>query len=645
MLPSDDQGDERNLPNFSFASEIVELVVFSIDEAFLQTLREAVGNARRIWHVPSADKVCDLLLAGQVGILVLDVQALAEDVGVFVAQIKRQFPDLVLVVAGSRETETLLANLISAGTVYRFIHKPMSPGRAKLFADAAVRKYVEQRKRVPPAPPRTGAGTGNQRLLKIAAAAAVLLLVAGITAWALYHRAPVHEEAPALALAVDNSAPESSLATRADGLPAANRLTPPNDENALDLYLQALARNPADAAARTGLAEVRERLWTKAENALLEERLDEAATAIDMARKAGVDGSRIALLTARLAKSRERLRTAAARTRTPDDTRPETGADTARRAELLGLAEARIKEGRLIDSENDSARFYIREALRVDPASNAVQAARQSLAAALMAGARADLDRHDFAHAARLLDAADGIGSAANVENTRQLLAAARRQAETDAWDQLLKTGRERLQQDRLVEPATDSAKYYLMTLRGMNPGNAGLESAFQDLGLRLVANARRALDLKQYDAAHNWLVEATAVGYSSADSSAVSRELEAAVNQQKFLADVVAANDLELVKSVKPQYPPKAEASQTEGWVELDFTVMESGEVRDIAVHAANPSRIFDSAAVNALSQWRYKPVLRDAKPAAQRARIRIRFTLAGGPAPAAGRQRLDRP
>jgi TonB family protein len=637
LLPSDDQDDERLL-NFSFASEIVELVVFSTDEAFLQTLREAVGNTRRIWHVPSADKVCDLLLAGQVGILVLDVQALAEDVGVFVAQIKRQFPDLVLVVAGSRETENLLANLISAGTVYRFIHKPMSPGRAKLFAEAAVRKYVEQRKRVPTAPPRASAGAGNQRLLKVAAAA---LLVAGIAVWALYHRMSVHD-VPPRAAAVDNSAPESSLVARADAALAANRLAAPNDDNALDLYLQALARNPADAAARTGLTEVQERLWTKAENALLEERLDEAAAAIETARKAGVDGGRIALLTARLAKSRERLKTATARPRTPDDTRPEATADAGRRAELLGLAETRIKEGHLIDSENDSARFYIREALRIDPAGNAVQVARQSLAAALLAGARADLERHDFEHASRLLDAADGIGSAANVESGRQLLGAARRQAETDAWDQLLKTGRERLQQDRLVEPAADSAKYYLMTLRGVSPGHAGLASALQDLGLHLVANARRALDLKQYDAAHNWLAEATAVGYSSAESGAVSRELEGAVDQRTFLANVVAANELELVKSVKPVYPTKAEMNQTEGWVELDFTVAESGEVRDIAVHAANPPGVFDSSAVKALSQWRYKPVLKDAKPAAQRSRIRIRFTLAGSASPPAGRPRL---
>jgi TonB family protein len=635
LLPSDDQDDERLL-NFSFASEIVELVVFSTDEAFLQTLREAVGNAHRIWHVPSADKVCDLLLAGQVGILVLDVQALAEEVGVFVAQIKRQFPDLVLVVAGGRETEHLLANLISAGTVYRFIHKPMSPGRAKLFAEAAVKKYVEQRKRAPAAPPRASAGPGKPRLLKLAAAA--LLVAAGIAAWALYHQKSVHD-APPRAAAVDNAAPETSLVGRADTALAANRLAAPNDDNALDLYLQALARNPADAAARTDLAAVQERLWAKAENALLEERLDEAATAIETARKAGVDGARIALLTARLAKSRDRFKTATARPRTPDDTRPEASADAGRRAELLGLAEARIKEGHLIDSENDSARFYIREALRIDPAGNAVQAARQSLAAALLASARADLERRDFEHASHLLDAADGIGSAANVEIARELLAAARRQAETDAWDQLLKAGRERLQQDRLVEPATDSAKYYLMTLRGMNPGNAGLASALQDLGLRLVANARRALDLKQYDAAHSWLAEATAVGYSSAESGAVSRELEGAVDQRTFLANVVAANDLELVKSVTPLYPAKAEANQTEGWVELDFTVLESGDVRDVAVHAANPPGVFDSAAAKALSQWRYKPVLKDAKPAAQRARIRIRFTLAGRPSPVGGR------
>src|ERR1700719_2102712 len=147
VLASDEEGAALDALRFSLASDIVELVVLTADEIFLQTLREAVGGARRLWHVPSADKVSDLLVAGEVGILVLDVQALNETAAVFVGQIKRQFPDLVVVVAGNRDAENALAGLISAGIVYRFIHKPMSPGRARLFADAAVKKYGERRKR------------------------------------------------------------------------------------------------------------------------------------------------------------------------------------------------------------------------------------------------------------------------------------------------------------------------------------------------------------------------------------------------------------------------------------------------------------------------------------------------------------------
>src|SRR6202035_2782316 len=126
----DEQGATLDALRFSLASDIVELVVLTADEAFLQTLREGVGGARRLWHVLSPDKVSDLLVAGEVGIVVLDAQALHEAASVFVAQIKRQFPDLVVVAAGHRDDETSLAGLISAGLVYRFIHKPMSPARA-----------------------------------------------------------------------------------------------------------------------------------------------------------------------------------------------------------------------------------------------------------------------------------------------------------------------------------------------------------------------------------------------------------------------------------------------------------------------------------------------------------------------------------
>ena len=589
VLAADPSGDTRNPLNFSLASDIVELVVFTIDDVFLQTLREAVGGARRLWHVPSTEKISDLLLAGQVGILVLDVQAISEAPRVFVTEIKRQFPDLVVIVAGNRDAETSLADLISSGIIYRFIHKPMSPGRAKLFADAAVKKYDEQRKRLP-VPGMASISVGQRRLI----GAAIGALVAGLVAiWAWQHGSS-DEGAPPHTAADKTPATESALLTHA------------------------------------GLAEVHERLLARAENALLEERLDEAAVAIETARKAGVDSGRIAFLTAQLAKSREQLKKAMAQAHLRHDSSTAVNTDD-HLDRFLTLAAERINDGRLIDPARDNARFYVQEALRIDPDGNGTQTAKQALAHSLLAEAHGAIDRRDFAAAASLLDAADGIAAAANVQNALQSLGAARKQAETDAWAQMLKTAEERLQQDRLIEPENDSAKYYLLTLRGADPGNAGLALALQDLGLRLVTKARRAVGLQQYDAAHTWLDEAAAVGFSSADSIATQHELEAAESQRHFLANVVAANELTLVKSVKPVYPPRAEQAKKEGWVELDFTVSESGEVKDIAVHAANPVGIFDNAAIGALSQWRYKPVLRDAKPTAQRSRIRIRFTLTG--------------
>jgi protein TonB len=88
-------------------------------------------------------------------------------------------------------------------------------------------------------------------------------------------------------------------------------------------------------------------------------------------------------------------------------------------------------------------------------------------------------------------------------------------------------------------------------------------------------------------------------------------------------------ASQLKLLKSVEPVYPNKAALSRTEGWVELDFTVSETGQVQDVVVHASSIPGVFDAAAIKAVSQWRYQPVLRDRKPVPVRTELRIRFAL----------------
>jgi TonB family protein len=623
VLASDEDGDSLEALKFSLASDIVELVVLTRDQVFLQTLREAVGGARRLWNVPSADKVSDLLVAGQVGIVVLDLQALNETASVFIGQIKRQFPDLVVICAGNRDDESALATLISAGIVYRFIHKPMSPARAKLFAEAAIKKHGEQRRRAAESPPRDRSA-GSMRAWLIGGAIGVLGLI--MVVW-LSQRGARDDDGPPRS-AVDNPAAESSLLARAATALAANRLTEPKGDNALELYRQAQARNPTDVVARTGLQEVHERLLARAENALLEERLDEAAAAIETARIAGVESSRIAYLTAQLAKSREQVKTAQARSQ-PPHVRSQPAADADPVAALLKLAAQGMADGRLLAPDRDNARFYVREALALEPNNAAGQESQRMLASRLLGDARSAIERRDFALAASLIEGAEGIAVAADIESAQRQLASARKQAEVDARTQLLRNANERLQADRLIEPANDSAKYFLLNLRQLDPGSPGLAAALQDFGSRLVVKARRALTLEQYDAARSWLDEALAMGVTSDDAISAQHDLDAAVARQKFLASLTPANQLTLLKSVQPLYPNKASLSRTEGWVELDFTVSETGEVKDVVVHAASIPGVFDAAAIKAVSQWRYQPVVRDHKPVAVRTELRIRFAL----------------
>jgi TonB family protein len=626
VLASDEDGSSLDALKFSLASDIVELVVLTADDAFLLTLREAVGGARRLWHVPSPDKVSDLLVAGEVGIVVLDVQSLHEGARVFVEQIKRQFPDLVLVAAGHRDDETALAGLISAGLVYRFIHKPMSPARAKLFAEAAIRKYEGQRRRAAEAPPRKPAAPVNRSWLAVGGAAAVLIV--GVVAW-LAHRNSVEEALPPSAEAAKPAAAESPLVARAATALAANRLTEPAGDNALELYLQLQGRNPSDANARAGLAEVKERLLARAENALLEERLDEAAAAIDTARKSGVEAGRIAFLSAQLAKSREQIKTAQAQVQQQTRARTESKPEEDRVTPLLNLAAQRIAEGRLIAPDRDSARYYVQEALRIEPQNAAALDAKRTLATRLLEDARSAIDRRDFAQALVVIEGAAGIAAPANIESVQNMLGAARKQAETDARGQLLKNANERLLQDRLIEPANDNAKYFYLTLKQLDPNNPALASMLQDLGTRLTSKARRALVLGQLDAAKSWLDEAAAVSFSSAETSSAQHDLDTAVAKQNFMTNLVPAGQLTVLKSVQPIYPARAEKNKIEGWVDVEFTVAEDGKVKDAIVRAVSTAGVFEESALKAVSQWRYKPMLRDARPVPVRSQIRVRFSL----------------
>jgi DNA-binding response OmpR family regulator len=56
-------------------------------------------------------------------------------------RLRDTWSDLVLIVVGTAEEQSKVASQITSGVVYRFLHRPVSAPRVRLFVEAALRRH------------------------------------------------------------------------------------------------------------------------------------------------------------------------------------------------------------------------------------------------------------------------------------------------------------------------------------------------------------------------------------------------------------------------------------------------------------------------------------------------------------------------
>lgn len=82
------------------------------------------------------------------------------------------------------------------------------------------------------------------------------------------------------------------------------------------------------------------------------------------------------------------------------------------------------------------------------------------------------------------------------------------------------------------------------------------------------------------------------------------------------------------LIHVVEPAFDPKSEEAFTSGVVRIQIVVTHQGGVRDPKVVAGLNERQ-DQKAVEAVTQWRFKPALRRGEPVNVRATVEVNFHL----------------
>ena len=466
-----------------------------------------------------------------------------------------------------------------------------------------------------------------------------MLGASGTAAWYFTHRPPAPDPR-ALAIAARLAA--AHAATR-DG-----HLLEPLPGSAYALYAEVLRLDPQNAAARTGIEQLANGFIAQAEGQLVEGNLDAAATSLAHAQQVSPQHSRLKFLNAQLAKERQEQLLLQARqsatagnlqqaqellqqaqqveTRSSEVTSAQQIIDSHARerqvVDWLNLARSRVAQNRLVLPDNDSAKYYLRSAQRLEPGNVAVQQGLRDLGDRVVSSADAAIEAQRFDVAREWVLQAQDLGvEKAEIDRLRARIASS---VDLKSKNDLLALAVKRTEENRLLDPPQDSARFYLDKLAQVDPAFPGADRASQALGAKLVARAQGATASRQYDVATRMLLEARALGYTGADLAGAEAALRAA-QAPLALAPVPLPKQ---VKYVVPQYPAEALARGVEGWVDVSFALSGSGDVIDARVDDAKPVRQFDRAALVAVRQWKYAPSP-DGADRVQRLKTRVQFKL----------------
>jgi len=634
-----------------------QLLALTQDRKLIATLRQVADPAHEVYAAGSEIDLAGALMAHHTGVVVLDVAALATPAGHLAARLHAQFPDIVLIVAGGSEDQAAVAARITDGSVHRFLHKPVSEQRVRLFVEAAWRRYAEGPggpAGISALPTRAHRGAKWWLLAAALAALAAPLLWVGLLAPPTPLR-PAASAAPSAA-PTSGDATLESLLTRADRALAAGQLVAPPGASAADLYREALRRNARDPRAVNGLEQTIDRLVSDAEGALQDRHLQDAQALADQAHAISPDHPRVAFLMAQIGAQRERLvldkaQHAAATGNVAgalavlDDAarggRHSTLVEEARQqlaqqqvdervVEFLRRGREALLRGQLIEPPEQSARFLIEAARALAPGDAGVQQATKELLARLQAEAGKALSAGNPDQADVWTSAAAGAGAErADVAALRAEAQRLRGASKADSLAQLTLTFNERLAAGSITEPAADSAKFYLAQLLQADAAHPATQLARTAFDTRVLDEARGALRAQDYGGARRWLSEARAAGADPASIGAVDAAIGAAQDAAQRASSYVSASSMTRTRYVAPKFPPAASQRGIDGWVDLQFLVNTDGSVGELTIVGAQPVGVFEQAALDAVRHWRYQPLMRDGQPATQRARVRLRFAM----------------
>ncbi len=434
------------------------------------------------------------------------------------------------------------------------------------------------------------------------------------------------------------------------------RFTAPTGDNALVFYRSALAADPKSGEAKDGLRRVGDVCISRFQDAMSGDHYNAAAVALATLKLAEPSDPNLASFQAQLStaeitqalaaghasRAAALLHQAQQSGAVPAAQLAAWHAELARAQQkdkvqsLAKLVRDRIRAGELTSPAGDSAQDYLSQLRTAAPSASATEQAASALTSAYFSKAQQDALAGDSSKEGRWLAAARANGaSASEVAQFQRQIASAQAASAHQKVQHLVSLVRTRLSGAELTAPAGDSAADYLQQLEDAHPTGSAEAAAAQDrrsLAAKLIERARTEMRSHEAEQAHADLASAAHWGASAAALAAVrGLDVSAPAEPQRAAGpDMRAlAAQLKRIHYAAPQYPNRALDDRISGSVIVQYVVNQKGRTTDIKVTQSTPQGVFDRSAIDAISEWRYRPARYEGRPVAVPVRTLIRFVL----------------
>lgn len=321
----------------------------------------------------------------------------------------------------------------------------------------------------------------------------------------------------------------------------------------------------------------------------------------------------------------------------------------------IDLADRAFASGRITEPARDNALYYFHQAVLVNSADNRARDGLNKVIGFVIGDAETAVYQSDWAQARRAAESIlamlpEHSGAQSVLERTEKF----------ERVEELSRLAVNQLATDRLTSPRGDNALSSYRRIDRIDPGNAEAAVGIQTIAQRLVAKSQAAAFDGDFEASAEYMKKAQDIAPEVGDVAQAAKltdqfarltQEKAAEVEAEELAQAQAASELanaatsepvstasantervfnvsELTveRSIAPAFPRRAETSQREGWVELNFRIDSQGSVFDAEV-VRSSDEIFENAALSAIRKWEFAPYTENG--VAQQVRSGVRFSF----------------